>query len=103
MNSGKLGEIEMKNRILQSGPSEDEKGGMLPTRFLRISSIIVLTILVIILVAVVGLYVYEPSPAEGFAFSSAGKTIQLSDGRTLAYLESGDPEGRPVFDFNGAP
>jgi hypothetical protein len=54
-------------------------------------SIIILAILVIILVAVVGLFIYEPSPAEGFAFSSAGETIQLSDGRTLAYLETGDP------------
>lgn len=76
---------------------------MLVRRLLRVFTIIILVILVIILVAVVGLYVYEPSPAEGFAFSSAGKTIQLSDGRTLAYLDSGDPEGRPVFFFHGGP
>jgi pimeloyl-ACP methyl ester carboxylesterase len=76
---------------------------MLVRRLLRIFSIIILAILVIILVAVVGLFVYEPSPAEGFAFSSAGKTIQLSDGRTLAYLDIGDPEGRPVFYFHGGP
>ena len=76
---------------------------MLLRRLLRIFSIIILAILVIILVAVVGLFVYEPSPAQGFAFSSAGKTIQLSDGRTLAYLDSGDPEGRPVFYFHGGP
>jgi len=76
---------------------------MLAKRLLRIFSIIILAILVIILVAVVGLFIYEPSPAEGFAFSSAGKTIQLSDGRTLAYLDSGDPEGRPVFYFHGGP
>ena len=103
MNSDKLGEIEMKNRIRQSGPEEDKGGNMLVRRLLRIFSIIILAILVIILVAVVGLFVYEPSPAEGFAFSSAGKTIQLSDGRTLAYLDSGDPEGRPVFYFHGGP
>jgi pimeloyl-ACP methyl ester carboxylesterase len=66
-------------------------------------SIIILAILVITLVAIVGLFVYEPSPAEGFAFSSAGKTIQLSDGRTLAYLDIGDPEGRPLFYFHGGP
>jgi hypothetical protein len=42
------------------------------------------------------------SPAEGFAFSSAGKTLQPSDGRTLAYLETGNPEGRPVFYFHGS-
>ena len=76
---------------------------MLVRRLLRIFSTIILAILVIILVAVVGLFVYEPSPAEGFAFSSAGKTIQLSDGRTLAYLDSGDPEGYPVFYFHGSP
>lgn len=76
---------------------------MLVRRLLRIFSIIILAILVIILVAVVGLFVYEPSLDEGFAFSSAGKTIQLSDGPTLAYLDIGDPEGRPVFYFHGGP
>ncbi len=63
--------------------------------------IIILAILIIALLAIVGLFVYEPSPARGFAFSSVGKTIQLSDGRTLAYLDIGDPEGRPVFYFHG--
>jgi pimeloyl-ACP methyl ester carboxylesterase len=29
--------------------------------------------------------------------------IQLPDGRWLAYAEFGDPEGRPVFFFHGAP
>jgi pimeloyl-ACP methyl ester carboxylesterase len=76
---------------------------MLVRRLLRIFSIIIVAILVIILVAVVGLFVYAPSPEEGFSFSSAGKTIQLSDGRTLAYLDIGDPEGRPVFYFHGGP
>lgn len=76
---------------------------MLIRRLLRIFSIIILAILGIVLVAVVGLFVYEPSPAEGFAFSSAGKTIQLADGRILAYLDIGDPEGRPVFYFHGTP
>jgi len=65
--------------------------------------IIILAILVITTVAIVGLFVYEPSPAKGFAFSSLGKTIQLSDGRTLAYLDIGDPEGRPLFYFHGGP
>ncbi len=72
-------------------------------RFLRVFSIFILAIFVIVLVAVVGLLVYEPLPLEGFAFSSAGKTIKLSDGRTLAYLDIGDPEGRPVFYFHGGP
>jgi pimeloyl-ACP methyl ester carboxylesterase len=76
---------------------------MLVGRLLRIVSTIILAILVIILIAVVSLFVYEPSPTEGFAFSSAGKTIQLSDGRSLAYLDSGNPEGRPVFYFHGGP
>ncbi len=76
---------------------------MLVRRLLRIFSIIILAILVIILIGVAGLFVYEPSPAEGFAFSSAGKTIRLSDGRILAYLDIGDPGGRPVFYFHGGP
>jgi pimeloyl-ACP methyl ester carboxylesterase len=76
---------------------------MLVRRSLRIFPIIILALLVMILVAVVGLYVYEPSPAEGFAFSSVGRTIQLSDGRTLAYLDIGDPRGHPVFYFHGGP
>jgi len=75
----------------------------LARRLLRIFSIVALSLLVILLVAVVGLFVYEPSPAGGFGFSSAGKTMQLSDGRTLAYLDIGDPEGRPVFHFHGGP
>ncbi len=72
-------------------------------RLVRISVVVVLAILVIVVVAVVGLFVYEPSPSEGFDFSKAGETVQLSDGRTLAYLETGDPEGRPVFYFHGGP
>lgn len=31
------------------------------------------------------------------------KTIKLKDGRTLAYEEYGDPEGKPVFYFHGWP
>lgn len=65
--------------------------------------IIILAILVIALVAIVGLFVYKPSPAKGFTFSSAGKTVKLSDGRTLAYLDIGNPEGRPLFYFHGGP
>jgi pimeloyl-ACP methyl ester carboxylesterase len=76
---------------------------MLLGPLLCIFSIIILAILVITLGAIVGLFVYEPSPAEGFAFSSVGKTIQLPDGRTLAYLDLGDPEGRPLFYFHGGP
>ncbi len=76
---------------------------MFAKRLLKIFSIIILAILAIVLVAVAGLFVYEPSPAEGFAFSSAGETLRLSDGRTLAYLETGDPAGRPVFYFHGGP
>jgi pimeloyl-ACP methyl ester carboxylesterase len=51
----------------------------------------------------VGLFAYEPSPGRGFTFSSSGKTIQLSDGRTLAYLDIGDHKGLPVFYFHGGP
>ncbi|MCU7932465.1 MAG: alpha/beta hydrolase [Candidatus Thiodiazotropha sp. (ex Codakia rugifera)] len=72
-------------------------------RVLRFFSKIILAILVIILVAVIGLFIYEPSPGEGLAFSSAGQTIMLSDSRTLAYLDIGDPEGLPVFYFHGGP
>lgn len=72
-------------------------------RLVRIPVIVILAILVIVLVAVVGLFVYEPSPTEGFGYSSAGETMQLSDGRVLAYLETGDPDGLPVFYFHGGP
>jgi hypothetical protein len=65
--------------------------------------IIILAILVMTLFAITGLFVYEPSLADGFTFSTAGKTIKLSDGRTLAYLDIGDPEGRPLFYFHGGP
>lgn len=64
-------------------------------------SIIILGILVITLVAIVGLFVHKLSPSGGFAFSSVGKTIELPDGRILAYLDIGDPEGRPLFYFHG--
>lgn len=76
---------------------------MLTKRLLRIFSFSLIGLLVFISLAVIGLFAYKPSPAEGFAFSSMGKTIQLADGRTLAYLESGDPNGRPVFYFHGGP
>jgi len=64
---------------------------------------IIIVILVMVVVAIVGLFIYEPSPAKGFAFSSVGKTIQLSDGRTLGYVDTGDPEGHPLFYFHGGP
>ena len=76
---------------------------MFTRRLLRVLPFTLVGLLVLLSLTVVGLFVYEPSPAEGFAFSSAGNTIQLSDGRTLAYLESGDPNGRPVFYFHGGP
>jgi pimeloyl-ACP methyl ester carboxylesterase len=82
---------------------KDKEESVLVGRLLRTFSIVILAILLIVVVAVVGLSLYEPSLAEGFAFSSAGKTIKLSDGRTLAYLDTGDPEGRPVFYFHGGP
>jgi pimeloyl-ACP methyl ester carboxylesterase len=72
-------------------------------RLILIPVIVIFAILVIVLAAVVGLFVYEPSPTEDFGYSSAGETMQLSDGRVLAYLETGDPEGRPVFYFHGGP
>ena len=96
-------ENKMKNSVRQSGLAEDIKRTTPVKRLLRIFLIIILAILGIILIAVVGLFVYEPSLKDGFSFSSEGKTIQLSDGRTLAYLEVGDPEGRPLFHFHGGP
>ncbi|MCP4541374.1 MAG: alpha/beta hydrolase [Chloroflexi bacterium] len=93
----------MKDRVRSSGSVKDKETTTLTRRLLRTFSRIILAMFVIILVAVVGLFVYEPLPAEGFAFSSVGKTIQLSDGRTLAYLDGGDPESRPVFYFHGGP
>jgi len=80
-----------------------KKDHMLLKRLLRIFSIIIPAILSIILVIIIGLSIYEPSLNESFNFSSTGKTLQLSDGRTLAYLESGDPKGLPVFFFHGGP
>lgn len=62
---------------------------MVVRRLLRIASITLLATFVVILAAVGGVFVYEPSPKEGFAFSSTGATIQLADGRTLAYLDTG--------------
>jgi pimeloyl-ACP methyl ester carboxylesterase len=76
---------------------------MLARKLIRIFSVIIFVILVIILIAVISLFVYEPSPGKGFTFSSAGQKIQLSDGRTLAYLDIGDPEGRPLLYFHGGP
>lgn len=76
----------------------------MPTRRLpRALLIVALAVALIILAAIVGLFVYEPSPPEGVTFSSAGETMRLSDGRTLAYMDLGDPDGRPVFYFHGAP
>ena len=76
----------------------------MPTRRLpRALLIVALALALIIVAAIVGLFVYEPPLAEGLAFSSAGETMQLSDGRTLAYLDVGDPDGRPVLYFHGAP
>lgn len=83
----------MENRIGQSGPVEDKEETTPGGRLLHIFSKIISAIPGIILVVViVGMSVYEPSPSEYFTFSSAGKMIQLSDGRTLAYLDTGvDP------------
>ncbi|MCO4847171.1 MAG: alpha/beta hydrolase [Yoonia sp.] len=72
-------------------------------RITRIFSIIVIALLGVLGVGVAGLFLYAPSPSQGFAFSAAGKTIQLPDGRTLAYLEVGAADGRPVFYFHGGP
>lgn len=41
-----------------------------------------------------------PSVAVALGMS---KTITLRDGRTLAYVECGEPEGTPVFHFHGHP
>lgn len=35
--------------------------------------------------------------------TTAPSTIRLADGRTLAYAEYGDPDGRPVVAFHGVP
>lgn len=35
--------------------------------------------------------------------STDSRTIHLRDGRSLGYAEYGDPEGKPVFHFNGFP
>jgi len=73
------------------------------TRLFRIILILIFSIFGIILLTIGILHFYEPSLAKGFTFSSAGHTLKLSDGRTLAYIDSGDPKGHPVFYFHGAP
>ncbi len=35
--------------------------------------------------------------------NSTEQTLRLNDGRLLGYAEYGDPEGRPLFYFNGTP
>lgn len=50
---------------------------MLVGRLLRILSIVILAVLLIVVAAVFGLSLYEPSLAEGFVFSSA----EYSQGR----------------------
>ncbi len=89
--------------LFRSGADDDQDKTSLMIRLLRVVSTVALALFAIILAAIAALYVYEPTPAEGFAFSSAGEAMQLSDGRTLAYLDTGDPEGRPVFYFHGGP
>ena len=89
-------------------PVKNGAGASLVTRLIRrrwfrVLTVIVLAAAVIIAVAVIGLFVYEPSPSRDFPFSAAGKTIRLSDGRALAYLETGDSGGRPLFYFHGGP
>jgi pimeloyl-ACP methyl ester carboxylesterase len=37
------------------------------------------------------------------AASRVDDVIALSDGRSLAYAEFGDPDGRPVLFFHGTP
>jgi pimeloyl-ACP methyl ester carboxylesterase len=81
----------------------EKEGTRRGRRWLRVLLKLVLALVVIMVLAVAGVFVYEPSPAKGFAFSSAGETVQLADGRALGYLEVGDPEGRPVFYFHGGP
>lgn len=72
-------------------------------RWARIAVVVTLGAVVIVIVATVCLFIYKPLPAEGFDFSSAGEIMHLSDGRALAYLEAGDPDGQPVFYFHGGP
>ena len=47
----------------------------------------------------------EPASAPRFAIPPAGptKTVTTSDGRTLAYLEVGDPHGPLVIHNHGGP
>lgn len=63
----------------------------------------ILAILGIVVLPVLGLFLYEPSPRRGLDFSEAGETLRLSDGRNLAYLETGASAGRAVFYFHGGP
>ncbi len=69
-------------------------------RFIRF---VLLAIIALFIVAVIALYVYQPSPPDRFSFSDEGETIPLPDGRQLAWTDSGDPNGRPIFYFHGGP
>jgi len=45
----------------------------------------------------------QASIAASLWRATADREIQLSDGRYLAYLDDGDPQGTPVFCFHGMP
>lgn len=72
-------------------------------RFLRILGYLVVAVFAIIGVALIALYVYEPKPTADFGFSDAGQILRLADGRQIAWTDSGDPNGQPVFYFHGGP
>ncbi len=72
-------------------------------RVLRYIKFALVAILALLVVAMIALYIYQPSPPDHFSFSDKGETLRLPDGRQLAWTESGDPAGRPVFYFHGGP
>jgi hypothetical protein len=64
---------------------------------LRFIKLALAAVFVLLVVAVIALHTYEPSPPDAFSFSDDGETLRLPDGRLLAWTDSGDPAGRPVF------
>ena len=79
---------------------EPKKAGKL---ILKIFLIVFAVLILILILALLFINIYKPSLKEGYAFSSTGKILQLPDGRDLAYIDSGDPDGFPLFYFHGSP
>lgn len=73
---------------------------MKPLRLIKLTSLAVAGIAA---TALASLYIYEPTPIAAYAHPPEPETIKRPGERTLAFLQSGDLDGRPVFYFHGGP